>query len=98
MKKALISETGEVVDVQAEAFEVHPSLTWIDCDDSVETGDFYKDGEFTRPPVATPDYRYQRRAEYPPIGDQLDALWKGGAEAEAMLARIQEIKSQYPKP
>jgi hypothetical protein len=35
--------------------------------------------------------------EYPLIGDQLDALWKGGAEAEAMKAKIQEVKAKYPK-
>ena len=43
-------------------------------------------------------YRFQRAAEYPPIGDQLDALWKGGQAAQDMLARIQAIKEQYPKP
>ena len=39
----------------------------------------------------------KRVAEYPPIGDQLDALWKGGAEAEAMLAKVQAVKAKYPK-
>lgn len=42
-------------------------------------------------------YKAKRAAEYPPIGDQLDALWKGGAEAEAMLAKVQAIKNKYPK-
>lgn len=42
-------------------------------------------------------YKYQRAAEYPSIGDQLDALWKGGAEAEAMLAKVQAVKAKYPK-
>ena len=42
-------------------------------------------------------YIAKRAAEYPPIGDQLDALWKGGAEAEAMLAKVQAIKTKYPK-
>ena len=42
-------------------------------------------------------YIAKRQAEYPPIGDQLDALWKGGAEAEAMLAKVQAIKDKYPK-
>lgn len=39
----------------------------------------------------------KRAAEYPPIGDQLDALWKGGAEAAAMLAKVQAVKAKYPK-
>lgn len=45
-----------------------------------------------------PTYAELRRAEYPPIGDQLDALWKGGAEAAAMKAVIDGIKAKYPKP
>lgn len=42
-------------------------------------------------------YISKRQAEYPPIGDQLDALWKGGAEAEAMLAKVQAVKQKFPK-
>ena len=33
----------------------------------------------------------------PPIGDQLDALWKGGAAAEEMLAQIHAVKARHPK-
>lgn len=43
-------------------------------------------------------YKDQRVAEYPPIGDQLDALWKGGEAAAAMLAQVQAVKAKYPKP
>ena len=43
-------------------------------------------------------YKYQRASEYPPIGDQLDALWKGGTAAEEMLAKVQAVKNKYPKP
>lgn len=42
-------------------------------------------------------YAEKRRREYPPIGDQLDAFWKGGAEAEAMKAKVQAVKNKYPK-
>ena len=42
-------------------------------------------------------YIAKRASEYPPIGDQLDALWKGGAEAEAMLAKVQAVKLKFPK-
>ncbi len=54
--------------------------------------------EIVRPSV--PDYYAMRRNEYPSIGDQLDALWKGSdsqAFAE-MISRIAEVKSKYPKP
>jgi len=48
-------------------------------------------------PVYTPTYAEKRVAEYPPIGDQLDALWKGGDAAAEMLAKVQAVKSKYPK-
>lgn len=44
------------------------------------------------------NYQRQRAAEYPPIGDQLDALWKGGDAAAEMLAKVQAVKAKYPKP
>jgi len=43
-------------------------------------------------------YARNRAAEYPPIGDQLDALWKGGDAAAEMLATVQAVKAKYPKP
>ena len=45
-----------------------------------------------------PDYYAKRRAEYPALGEQLDALWKGGEAAAEMTAKIAEIKAKYPKP
>ena len=42
-------------------------------------------------------YRELRAKAYPPVGDQLDALWKGGAEQAAMKAVIDKVKSDYPK-
>lgn len=47
---------------------------------------------------AKTEYQRQRAAEYPSIGDQLDALWKGGEAAAAMLAQVQAVKTKYPKP
>jgi len=47
--------------------------------------------------VAANAYKEQRAAEYPSIGDQLDALWKGGDAAEEMLAKVQAVKLKYPK-
>jgi len=52
--------------------------------------------EVVRPDV--PDYYAKRRAEYPALGDQLDAQWKGGDAATAMQARIQAVKANNPKP
>jgi hypothetical protein len=44
------------------------------------------------------EYQRLRYPEYPPIGDQLDALWKGGDDATEMLAKVQAVKAKYPKP
>lgn len=48
--------------------------------------------------LARTKYQRDRAAEYPPIGDQLDALWKGGDAATTMLAQVQAVKAKYPKP
>jgi len=52
--------------------------------------------EIVRPEI--PDYYAKRRVEYPSLGDQLDAQWKGGDAEANMLSRIQAVKAKYPKP
>lgn len=42
-------------------------------------------------------YKEKRQVEYPPIGDQLDALWTGGKAAQDMKATIDAVKTKYPK-
>jgi hypothetical protein len=41
-------------------------------------------------------YQRQRAVEYPPIADQLDAIFHGGLEA--WRTQIQAVKDQFPKP
>ena len=53
-------------------------------------------------PQAEKDYALQqalqsRQLNYPPIGDQLDDLFKAGLFSEEMAAKIQAIKDKYPK-
>ena len=48
--------------------------------------------------VSPEQYARDRKAEYPSIGDQLDALWKGGDDAAAMLEQVMAVKARYPKP
>ena len=42
-------------------------------------------------------YKQQRALSYPPIGDQLDALFKAGVFPAEMAAAIQAVKDKYPK-
>lgn len=46
-----------------------------------------------------PDYYHKRKLEYPSIGDQLDALWKGldSEEFSQMKQLIEQIKQNNPK-
>ena len=43
--KALILN-GEVVDTASTEFEVHSSMTWVDCDDTVKQGYSYDGSKF----------------------------------------------------
>lgn len=48
MTKALILD-GKVVDISDIEFQVHPSLTWVDCPDEVAVGYSYDGTTFTNP-------------------------------------------------
>tara|TARA_R100000005_G_C4986139_1_gene194460 strand:+ start:1034 stop:1315 length:282 start_codon:yes stop_codon:yes gene_type:complete len=43
------------------------------------------------------EYKIKRAAEYPPMGDQLDDLYKAGAFSSDMAAKIKAVKDKYPK-
>jgi len=44
--KALIFE-NKVVDIQTTEFEVAPTMSWVDCDDTVKVGFSYDGSTFT---------------------------------------------------
>ena len=48
--------------------------------------------------IAETDYVRKRVAAYPSIGDQLDAIWKGGDDQAAMKVIVDKVKSDNPKP
>lgn len=81
--------------------KLYPQVVTVDD----TAGAFDKDGNKVTIDLAAvnawvdPDtYKYNRVKEYPSIGDQLDALWKGGDAAAEMLAKVQAVKTKYPKP
>jgi hypothetical protein len=47
--------------------------------------------------VSPDQYKRDRVAEYPSIGDQLDALFHAGVFPAEMAATIQAVKDKYPK-
>ena len=39
----------------------------------------------------------KRKNYYPFLLDQLDALWKGGADADEMKIKVNKVKTDIPK-
>jgi len=65
--------------------------------DGWSTVDIQKE-EIVKPEI--PDYYAKRRDAYPPMGEQLGAIFKGvdSADFQTLLAQIQAVKEMYPKP
>jgi hypothetical protein len=53
--------------------------------------------ELEKAELVKTQYQRNRAKEYPPIGDQLDALFKAGVFPADMAATIQAVKDKYPK-
>jgi hypothetical protein len=53
--------------------------------------------EIVKPDI--PDYYALRREKYPPIAEQLDAIWKGygSDEVKTILSKIEAVKAAHPK-
>ena len=77
-------ETGEITLVQADDGAKRVSVPTMDEIQKCIYGD----------PLA---YRELRVKEYPSLADQLDAIWKGGDDLEAMRAVVLAVKEKYPK-
>lgn len=75
----------------------YDGLTWLDESSKPTKEELDSQWEAIQANIASNAYKAKRAAEYPPIGDQLDALWKGGEAAAEMLAKVQAVKAKYPK-
>jgi hypothetical protein len=83
-------------------------LAWTELEPKTRTIDDPMTGQVTEVPISKeeivkpsiPDYYALRRSEYPSLGDQLDAVWKGlGSQAFLdMQVKIASVKTKYPKP
>jgi len=80
-------------------FKLNPSVVTIrgDVAYNADGNEVSYDKAAVEAYVQAHSYIAKRQAEYPPIGDQLDALWKGGEAAAEMLAKVQAVKSKFPK-
>ena len=78
----------------------------------IEDAIYWEDANYTQPTDAeieaeiarlqaeydAQQYARDRVAEYPSIGDQLDALFHAGVFPAEMAATIQAVKDAHPKP
>ena len=73
-------------------------IEWLDTEQTQPT-DAEIQAEITRlqADFEAKEYQRSRAAEYPAIGDQLDALFHAGVFPAEMAAQIQAIKNKYPK-
>lgn len=92
-----VDRVAAEIDAKEAAWVVAPKTREIEDPMTGEktTVDIQK-SEVVRPEI--PDYYAKRRAEYPPIAEQMGAMWKGGQAMTDMQAKIQAVKNKYPKP
>ena len=74
-------------------------LNWIDSKQAKPT-EAEVNAEVTRLTDLETANKYpeDRKPLYPPIGDQLDDLYKQGAFSADMTAKIKKVKDDNPKP
>ena len=97
-----------IITINDALRSLRPTAQWVICGETIEwinTGISQPtDAEIAAEIIRlqeeydAKEYARKRVPEYPPIGDQLDALWKGGDAAAEMLAKVQAVKAKYPKP
>jgi hypothetical protein len=93
---------GAFIAAVPSSSEYQTYLKWVEGYEYQITGhmqqEWVKTSEGNTPlPPRELDYKLKRAAEYPSIGDQLDALFHAGLMPLEMTIKIQAIKAKYPK-
>lgn len=80
-------------------YATHPNVAVIRGNDAfdVDGNPVAYDETTVQAYIDAHSYIAKRQSEYPTIGDQLDALWKGGDAQTEMLAKVMAVKAKYPK-
>ena len=97
MKALILNNT--VVDVVEAEFEVHESMTWMDCSDECKAGWTLEGGTLTAPAEPEPlTYSENRQAAYPSLTEQADmAYWDRQNNTTTLDDAISAVKLQFPK-
>jgi hypothetical protein len=118
MKKALIDKRSwtvtQIIEADQSEFETTSDFMWKSCPDRCESAWLYDNDteEFTDPHAHARDefgnpvepFVMQRMRSYPPMGDQLDMLFKEIRDTGTIspdgqwFQSIQYVKDNLPKP
>lgn len=97
MKPSLIDAVLSLVP-GAEVSCTDSTVTWHDPEEAPVTDEeIQAELERLETEYAAAKYQRLRASEYPPIGDQLDALFHAGVFPAEMAATLQAVKDKYPK-
>ena len=97
-------------DLTKAIISLYPNATWK-LDGSEYSGFVWESNDIAKPTeaeliiecdrlqaeYAATQYKRLRAAAYPPIGDQLDALFHAGIFPAEMAAKLAEVKARFPK-
>lgn len=89
----------DTVEWNPDAMDGYELISVEDKDPGLRGNETLVDGKWVAPPIP---YEELRRRAYPPIGDQLDALWHSMDRGEAYKVAefyhpIKKIKDSIPK-
>jgi len=97
--KALIFENN-IMSVSEEAFEVHPSMEWIDVPNDCKPDWTYSNGTVSPyvEPADTRTYAELRAEAYPSLTEQADmAYWDRQNGTTTLDDAISAVKAEFPK-
>lgn len=72
-------------------------IDWLDNTTPISEADILAKQKELQAEYDAKEYQRKRVNEYPPIGDQLDALYHGGVFPKEMTDILKAIKDKYPK-
>lgn len=95
---AVLDDNNIVVDILGGELDTIPSnfiefTNAPEDENKVITGLKYENGSFVDPR----GFAEKREGEYPPVGDQLDALYHAGIFPADMESKIKTVKNKHPK-
>jgi hypothetical protein len=88
-----------MIHIHEAVYKLNPSVVSMHGDIAYDSqgNEVIYDKTAAQAEFAANQYKPNRAAEYPSLGDQLDALFHAGVFPADMAAKIQAVKDKYPK-